>query len=329
MTGPFASDILDQAIAWHVRLRDGDDDAWLRFTEWLEANPVHDEAYNWVADNDARLEPALSQSIFPEEPASGGRTLEGLDPSQSEPTDGERSAQTTLSRRWVWGAIAASFALVALFSAQLFTGPDSYTLQTRPGETRTIALADGSEIALNGGTSIILDRNDPRTAELVEGEAHFTVVHDEANPFVVDVAGRRLVDIGTAFNVTRSGDQLELEVSEGAVRFEGTSRTIELQAGEGLSVDEKNNIAVFEKSIDAMGSWTDGMLVYENATLAEIGGDIARATGLELDFSPTLRNRRFSGVIQTHGGHEEIRKRLEQLLDLNVSPNGDRWIVEP
>lgn len=329
MTGPFASDILDQAIAWHVRLRDGDDDAWLCFTEWLESNPVHDDAYNWVVDHDASLDEAISHAAFPDQPSAEDRILEARDHGPTDHSQDDLSAPATLSRRWVWGAIAASLALVALFSAQLFTGPDSYTLQTRPGETRTIALADGSEIALNGGTSIILDRNDPRTAELVEGEAHFTVVHDEANPFVVDVAGRRLVDIGTAFNVTRSGDQLELEVSEGAVRFEGTSRTIELEGGEGLSVDEENNIAVFEKSIDAIGSWTDGMLVYENATLAEIGGDIARATGLELEFSPTLRDRRFSGVIQTHGGHEEIRKRLEQLLDLTVSPNGDRWTIEP
>lgn len=329
MNNPFDADVLDQATAWHIRLRDGDDDAWMRFTEWLEADPVHDDAYNWVVDNDARLQPVISQVAFPEYRAATGETLEVTDQSPLDHSVHDWTAPPLVSRRWVWATIAATVALAALFTTQVLTGPTSYTLETSPGETRTIALADGSEIVLNGGTSVILDRNDPRTAELVEGEAQFTIVHDEANPFIVEVAGRRLVDIGTIFNLSRAAGQLELEVSEGAVRFEGATRTIELEAGEGLSVDAGNNIAFFEKNVDAMGSWTDGMLVYEDAPLAEIGADISRATGLTVEFSPLLRDRLFSGVIQTHGGHEQIRMRLEQLLDLTVEPNGDRWIVQP
>lgn len=325
MSRPFEADVIDQAVAWHIRLRNGDGDAWIRFTEWLEADPTHNDAYTWVVDNDSQIEPAIKRASFP----GKRQPLPMANDDHADEVDQARTGSMLVSRRWAWGAIAASLAFVALFTGQVLTGPASYTLQTRPGETHTVTLADGSKIALNGATTIKLDRNDPRIAELVEGEAQFTVVHDEANPFVVNVAGRRLVDIGTVFNVTHSSDQLELEVSDGAVRFEGTAQVIELQAGEGLSIDQANNIAIFQKSIDAMGSWTEGMLVYEGATLAEIGGDISRATGVAIEFSPALRGRRFSGVIQTNGGHEEIRSRLEQLLDLAVDASGDRWIVGP
>lgn len=54
---------------------------------------------------------------------------------------------------WRSGAIAASIMAVGLIATQLVPFGDSiYSFQTEPGNRQTIALADGSEIMLHGGT---------------------------------------------------------------------------------------------------------------------------------------------------------------------------------
>ena len=43
---------MEQALAWHLRLRDADETAWEEFTAWLERDPAHNAAYEEVATRD-------------------------------------------------------------------------------------------------------------------------------------------------------------------------------------------------------------------------------------------------------------------------------------
>jgi transmembrane sensor len=47
--------ILEQAIGWTVRLREGSAEEWRAFTDWLEADPDHLAAYDEVQRTDAAL----------------------------------------------------------------------------------------------------------------------------------------------------------------------------------------------------------------------------------------------------------------------------------
>ena len=46
-------DIQAEAIAWHIRLRDGGAADWDAFVRWLEADPARSAAYDAVALADA------------------------------------------------------------------------------------------------------------------------------------------------------------------------------------------------------------------------------------------------------------------------------------
>src|SRR3546814_1727785 len=111
-------------------------------------------------------------------------------------------------RRFVWlgagGAIAAALAVTLGLD---MTTPDPsapYTIATGPGARRTIDLADGSRIELNGDTRITLDKAAPRFASLDRGEAMFHVRPDDSDPSVVVVGDAQLVDAGTAFDGLRN-----------------------------------------------------------------------------------------------------------------------------
>lgn len=307
-------ELRETATAWHLRLETATQEDWLAFTDWLEADPAHNLAYEQVLAEEDDMAVVLTAARFPEP----------MEEAQSE----EAATANLRSGRWKWGALAASIVAAAALAFQLVPRDSSYAIETTAGETRTIALEDGGKIALNGSTRLLLDRDDPRAAELVAGEALFTIVHDASDPFVLTVGEDRLVDVGTVFNVTSEKAWLRVGVSEGAVRFEGGRDGVLLKPGDVLVVDT-SGARVTNRSVASIGSWTDGALVYEGAPLAEVAADLSRATGVPIAVSADLRARSFSGVIQTTGDASAIAARAAAVLEVSIAKTQDGWTLEP
>jgi transmembrane sensor len=318
--------MLDQAIAWHLRLKDADEDAWVEFAEWLDADPARNRVYEAVADGDARMLPVLERATFPsnDEPAQT--------PEFSNDEDGPAygvQGEVVRWNRWRWGAVAASIAVASLVGVQMLPDRDAhYAIETLAGETRTLSLADGSKIQLNGGTKIVLDKNEPRSVEIARGEARFAIKHDDSDPFTVVAGEQRLVDIGTVFNVVRTDRQLRVGVAEGAVRFEDTASTVNLRAGDTLAADRGGRIAMSQSPAASVGSWTSGKLVYDQAPLEQVADDLFRSIDISLELPRGMGSRTFSGVIQTDGDRDAVRARLEALIGEKIVADGTRWSVE-
>ena len=294
------AEIRDQAALWMARARDPRFSDWDGLTDWLEADPAHNLAY---------------------EAAFAGHDLAGeLDT----PVPVVAAAAAPRRTKWVIGggagAIAAAAALVALvtpFSA----GPALMVAETRPGELRMVALADGTRIALNGGSRLVFDRTNGRTARLERGEAMFSVVHDESQPFTVDVGGQRLVDIGTRFDVVRSARASEVSVAEGAVLYDPEGAAVRLGAGRVLrKKDASRLVEVADVDPAAVGTWRTGHLVYRGATLTRIADDLGRLTGEPIGVAPDLAGRAFTGVIVVPGtDRRQFFDRLGKVLDIDIA----------
>src|SRR5262249_39834649 len=117
------------------------------------------------------------------------------------------AADRAHSRRQVVRYFAMAASVVALmimgglFAIQKhWVGGDVYVTGT--GQNRTVTFQEGSVAYLNTRTELrwIGDAND-RRVELIEGEALFDVVHDEAHPFRVTMDNSEIRVLGTRFNV--------------------------------------------------------------------------------------------------------------------------------
>jgi transmembrane sensor len=304
--------IREDAIAWHVRLAQGEDSDWEQFVEWLEADPRHNAAYEAVADADKGLD----------------RIVDLVPPADVQmPIEAANDAGIAKPRRRRLAALAATICLVASGAWLTYSQAHShYTISTAPGESRQIALADGTRIAMNGSTTLELDRDDPRHAELKSGEVRLTVTHNETKPFSLEVEGQRIVDVGTIFNVHKSARALRVEVAEGAVRYEDGDVRLRLNAGDTLVA---SGIEIIEGSrpVSAIGSWADGRLVYHDRPLSEVVADISRSRGVAIELGPNLSGKLFTGVIQLNGRDEAVRKRFEELLGLKVTATPDGWSI--
>lgn len=300
--------IEDQALDWIIGQGDPRFDDWQGFEAWLAVDPIHAATYQAmaVADVDAASLIASETGFAPR--------------SDSRPTHSKR-----IWMRWPLAAVAAAGIAIFGFSIQR-PASQSYAIETRFGQHRTVALADGSTVVLNGDTRVTADRNNTRRVSVERGEAVFAVVHDEAHPFTVAVGGSTLLDVGTEFSVTRVGKQTQVRVIEGAVMYNPEGERVRLNAGMTLRADDGGAVATVGRTDPAsIAGWRTGRLVYDGAPLSEVAADITRSTGLILEVEPELAARPFRGVIALDGSREAIANRLRLLLDVRIERYGARW----
>ena len=295
----------EQAVTWAVAVDDPGFADWDGFTAWLEADPAHAEAYDHAVLAAAAADAGL---IAPA-------------PVIRRPVPRRRVVQ------WLGGAVAAS--LVAVAGVQVLGDrAQPYAVETGAGETRVIALADGSKMALNGGTRVMLDRADARRATLERGEALFTVVHDDSDPFVVHAGGAEIVDLGTVFNVVREPHETRVAVAEGLVAYNPKAENVRLSPGQTL-VDADGTVRVGRAEVADIGGWRTGRLVYDGAPLSAVAADLARATGTRVAVAPAIAAQPFTGVIALPKARAGFVAELGPLLDVEVQPGERGFTLSP
>lgn len=304
----------EQATDWLIRQRDPAFAEWEPFTDWLESDPANADAY---AELSAREE-ALAEWL-----------VGSARPRDSFVQDNLPGRTPFFRRSWAAGATGIAASAAALLLVIGFGQDRSmYEVATRPGIQQTITLAGGTTVELNGGTRLTLDRDDPRFAELHQGEAVFAVVHDAKRPFRVMVDGAELVDLGTRFTVLRENRVTEVAVSEGVVMYNPDGEAIRLPAGKMLrAADGDPTIQVALVDAQIVGAWAEGRLVYDNVPLSKVAADLSRALGIAVRADPAVAARPVTAVIQLPEDRKRLAGELEKLLDINVRQTNGDWIL--
>lgn len=302
--------MIDTAIGWHVKLAEAQEADWAAFVAWLEADPAHAAAYDTIAMQDR----VVADARFP-------------DKRNAAPVAHNDNHRT----RWRWavgGSVAAAAVAAVLLPGLLSPGASPYDVATRPGQTRTVALADGTRIELSGGTRLRLDRAGPRVAALERGEATFHVRHDAAHPFAVTSGGVTLRDVGTVFDVARQGDQLAVAVSDGAVLFQPEREAVTLSAGDALRLRERDGRIVRSKvAPEAVGGWRTGVLSFDGQSLDEVAATLNRLYATNLALEGGLSRRPFTGMIHVTGAADRDVPHLAALIGAHWRRDGERWIL--
>lgn len=310
-------DVLAEAVAWHLRLRDATDADWDGFVRWLEGDPARSDAYDRVESSHA----AMAPDAFVAE-ASQGHPVAAND---------ETPSGSWWRGRWAIGLTAFAAAILVAFIAlpMLSSRPDLYEVATGPGQQREVAIADGSSATLNGGTRLVLDRNDPRHAELVSGEAAFTVRHDADRPFTVVVGDHRVQDVGTRFNLIRDRGDLSVEVIEGAVIYDPDGAAVTLSAGQTLFASGGARPVVGRADPGGMAGWRHGQLNYAGAAMNRVTSDVSRTLGVPVAIAPGLANQPFTGSIRIQRDRAATVADLASSVGLRARRAGPGWVIEP
>ncbi|MGJ3649273.1 FecR family protein [Sphingomonas sp. GlSt437] len=297
------------AISWYVRQNDLDAAGWSAFTDWLERDPAHAQAYDRLCLDDATTAP-----IAPE--------MRRAD-TVARPVWGRR-------RRWgvMGGGLAAAAALALTIGLPRPATPP--TLYAAGGAPRTLALAGGLNIDLAPGSRLSMASDDGRTATLAAGTALFKVRHDPAHPFEVRVGDHVIRDVGTVFqiSVTRAG--LDVTVSEGEVQVDPDGNGWRVTAGRRLTIDQKHAEARFEPASAAeLGAWRLGHLDLVGVPFGSAVAALGHADGVDAHITPDLSSRRFTGNVKLTGDAARDMARFAELTGTVAKPDGDGWVIAP
>ncbi|MBB4632946.1 transmembrane sensor [Sphingosinicella soli] len=204
-----------------------------------------------------------------------------------------------------WGGSAAATAAVALTAWFGFdTSAEAYA--TTRGEVRLVPLHDGSQMTLNTATRAeVRFTQRERQVVLSSGEALFDVAGDAGRPFVVIAGNMTIRAIGTSFTVRRLPDRsVQVLVREGVV---------ELRPGSGGSkpgtriAANTRAVAVSDAPIRVADlppaevsralAWREGMLSFEDETLADAAAEFARYSDWRISFAdPALGGETITGL---------------------------------
>lgn len=296
--------ILEEAMAWHAAMA-GDAPDFDGFSAWLEASDEHRRAFDHIVVTEAAID-------------DHGDALR----MRTAANDDELADQRQARSWWKPASAVAATALLAAIGWPMLQSGDMVTDRTSKGEIRTIALGDEAQVRLDASSTLSHDKDDPRTAELLRGRAFFDVRHDADKPFTVTVGDYKIRDLGTRFEITRDGDTITVRVAEGRVSIGGNGLPF-MQAGPGDRLEIVGGQATRTK-VDpaAIGSWSDGRLVYTNATLEQVVADINRYSKKKLALDPALAKQRFSGVLIIGDG-SQLARNIADLMVLPLSASGD------
>lgn len=306
----------EEAIRWHVRLRDGRDSDWDAFADWLAADPRHAAAYDVVEALDRNLD------FIVDDLAGAVRANDNMS---------TISHERAKRFGWWWPAsLAAAAAGAAAFLLYQPTTPSHFEIATRAGELRVVSLGADAEVALNGSTRLRVAKADPRSVELIAGQAFFRVRHNALHPFEVRIGNDVLRDMGTEFDVRRSAGGLQVAVAEGEVQFRSGNDRVTVVDGRMLTQSARDGrVRLTDVQPASIGTWRERRLAYAAVPLAQVAEDLERALGLRIRVAASIRDRRFSGNLALRGKGEVELRRLAAALDVVIDRTADGWMMKP
>lgn len=214
-------------------------------------------------------------------------------------------------------AAAAVIGVVLLGGWWLLRGgldhfPSSRHYASAVAEDRNIQLPDGTAVQL-GAASTLTTRyaGDRRDVDLRTGEAFFTVTHDRHRPFVVTAGPLHIEDLGTAFNVRRTGQRVSVTVTEGRVRLspadgaphgaDMTSGRLDLVAGQRAEYDPASGaLSVSVVEPEHAAAWRQQRLEFVNEPLSTVLANVNRYSRQPVQLAdPRLGELMFTGTVNT------------------------------
>lgn len=192
--------------------------------------------------------------------------------------------------------------------------------ETAVGERSTITLSDSSTVTLNTDSRVsvhFIESSTVRRLRLERGQAHFEVEKDQ-RPFEVFAGDRRIVALGTAFDVRLDAmrDTVQVTLVEGRIAVDkvvhdvgrvtagpiapASDVTRQLEAGEQLISKPDEPPTVVAADIERVIGWREGWLLFRDDALPDAVAEINRysATKLIVGSDERLEEIRIGGAFQ-------------------------------
>jgi transmembrane sensor len=286
------------------------------FSQSADDESIHDAAATWLARRDGGFDAAKAAQFaenaqnflarLPETPAAAAMLAE------VDALCAARPKVVPFSIVWksVAGLAAAACIALYVFTSKPAVDSANATYTTAAGNHQSISLPDGSTLVLNASSEVaVAFAQSERRVQLQHGEAHFYVAKDAARPFYVRAGAVTVRAVGTAFNVRRQSDGVEVLVTEGKVKVtrqdDATGSELnpmDLVAGERAVIDTVATSALAANSSPGNSGAVASIgqraprLMFKNTPLSEVVERFNRFSKIKMEIAdPELAERAVGG----------------------------------
>jgi len=318
-----------QAATWFARLRaddvaESDRQGW---QHWMAADARHRAAYERIE----RLWSAAGEHA--QHPQIAERLRDAVAPAAPK----RRSRAPVAWARYALGAgaLAAVLALAAVVPRWSERPVPETVYVTQVGESRTIALDDGSRVSMDTDSRLVVDFSGAeRRIVLDRGRAYFRVAKAR-RPFLVHTEDGSVRAVGTEFEVYRRNDTTEVALVEGRVALLAAPTADAGQAA--LGTLDPGQKARFRKhqplhrlppaAPGALPTWLSGKLVFEDQALSAAVAEFNRYSRRRMVLGgEQVARLRVSGVFRSDDPHAFVEA-LEELYPVAVDESSGGDIV--
>jgi transmembrane sensor len=315
--------ILAQAAVWVTDLHGPERSAALEadLRRWLAEDPRHPEAFELATDAWQR---------------SGNLSLHLSDmPRPSIPLS---SLELSRKPRRRTGFIGAGAAALVLLLAGAFYWLKDPALSTGYAEQKTVDLADGTQVTLNANSRLVINYADrARQVNLTQGEALFNVAKHQSRPFVVIIGSRKVIALGTSFEVRREDSHdpsFTVTLIEGRVAIEPLSAPNLLPVDPGdairlLTPGQRLRIAanapdtIDSPPIDKVTAWQHGQLIFEDTSIRDAAKEFNRYGKRRLAIDASVPEAIRVGGVFRIGDPDSFARAMANAHQLRISESTD------
>ena len=282
---------------------------------------------------------ALSSKVSPSRaPRERGESVAGAAPASTPSIAGipeVRASSRPLFSRHARAVAALLVAGTAAGAFWYFSTDHADSYRTQIGALTTVSLSDGSKVTLNTDSQIHVELSPTlRRVKLDQGEAFFEVSKDGARPFVVEIADKRVIAVGTEFSVRRENNDIRVLVTEGRVWIErrGTAdKAAQTQLAAGSEARTSNTEVLIDRpapaQVEQLLSWRTGYLIFRDTALADAVADFNRYSARKIYIEdPAIAGIRIGGNFRS-GDADAFLWLLHSGFPINVEQRSDRIIL--
>jgi len=209
----------------------------------------------------------------------------------------KHTTKRPISRQRLWIGIAASLLLLfGLYRALTFN--TDVLIKTGVGETKQVALLDGSEVILNANSVLSYSKSewDDQREVYLKGEAFFKV--KKGSDFVVKTDQGQVKVLGTQFDVKALSGLFQVVCFTGKVWVK--SSKIDAVLTPGKAVRQSDGLVQHWELRNLQPDWLSGESSYQDTALKYVLLDLENQYNIHFDRTGIDENVKFTGGFPHH-----------------------------
>ncbi|NGM67269.1 FecR family protein [Sphingobacterium sp. SGR-19] len=210
--------------------------------------------------------------------------------------------------------------------------PGTQHIVTTPkGGQINIRLPDGTKVWLNADSRIaFLSNLGTQDREVtVSGEAYFEVAKLADKRFIVKSTSGEIEVLGTKFNVRAYPEDKSMQTAlvEGSLAMKNHTERVVLKPNQvGIASTSQRIIVSEHEHILDIIAWKNGLFLFENTTLADVGRQLGRWYNIQVQLGEGLSTQRITGKIARDVKLSQVMKMLH-FLGLKTKLNDNNLMM--